>query len=63
MVQGRDSKWILREPSDPEKVDRLAAEVGIDKVLADLLIKRGVETFLRHALSSVLALTIFTILS
>ncbi len=45
MVQGRDSKWILREPSDPEKVDRLAAEVGIDKVLADLLIKRGVETF------------------
>lgn len=45
MVQARDSKWVLREPSDPEKVDRLATEVGIDKVLADLLIKRGVETF------------------
>lgn len=45
MVQSRDSKWVLREPSDPEKVDRLATEVGIDKVLADLLIKRGVETF------------------
>lgn len=45
MVQARDSKWVLREPSDPEKIDRLATEVGIDKVLADLLIKRGVETF------------------
>lgn len=45
MVQARDSKWVLREPSDPEKVDRLATEVGIDKMLADLLIKRGVETF------------------
>lgn len=45
MVQARDSKWVLREPSDSEKVDRLATEVGIDKVLADLLIKRGVETF------------------
>ena len=45
MVQAKDSKWVLREPSDPEKVDRLATEVGIDKVLADLLIKRGVETF------------------
>lgn len=45
MVQARGSKWVLREPSDPEKVDRLATEVGIDKVLADLLIKRGVETF------------------
>lgn len=45
MVQARDSKWVLSEPSDPEKVDRLATEVGIDKVLADLLIKRGVETF------------------
>lgn len=45
MLQGKDCKWILREPADPEKVDRLAAEVGIDKVLADLLVKRGVETF------------------
>lgn len=45
MVQARDCKWVLREPSDLEKVDRLATEVGIDKVLADLLIKRGVETF------------------
>ncbi|MBO4263897.1 MAG: DHH family phosphoesterase, partial [Bacteroidales bacterium] len=41
----RDCKWILREASDPEKVERLSAEVGIDKVLADLLVCRGIETF------------------
>ena len=40
-----ERKWILKEPADPEKVERLAAEVGIDKVLAELLVKRGVETF------------------
>lgn len=35
----------MKEPADREKVDRLATEVGIDKVLADLLVQRGVETF------------------
>ena len=41
----KECKWILKEPADPAKVERLATEVGIDKVLADLLVKRGVETF------------------
>ena len=41
----KECKWILKEAADPEKVSRLAAEVGIDKVLAELLVKRGVETF------------------
>lgn len=41
----KECKWVLAEPADQEKVDRLAAEVGIDKVLADLLVKRGVDTF------------------
>ena len=41
----KDAKWILKEPADPEKVSRLATEVGIDRVLAELLVKRGVETF------------------
>lgn len=41
----KDCKWILKETADPAKVDRLAAEVGIDRVLAELLVKRGVETF------------------
>ena len=41
----KECKWILKEPADPAKVERLAAEVGIDRVLAELLVKRGVETF------------------
>ena len=41
----KECKWILKEPADPAKVERLATEVGIDKVLAGLLVKRGVETF------------------
>ena len=42
---GKECKWILKEPADPAKVERLSTEVGIDKVLAELLVKRGVETF------------------
>ena len=41
----KECKWIVKETADPEKVARLCAEVGIDKVLAELLVKRGVETF------------------
>ena len=41
----KECKWIVKEPADPAKVERLVAEVGIDRVLADLLVSRGVETF------------------
>ena len=41
----KDCKWNVMEPADSAKVDKLSAEVGIDRVLADLLVKRGVETF------------------
>ena len=41
----KEYKWVLKEPADPGKVNRLATEVGIDRVLAELLVKRGVETF------------------
>jgi single-stranded-DNA-specific exonuclease len=41
----KERKWIINEPADPEKVERLSTELGIDRVLADLLVKRGVETF------------------
>jgi len=40
-----NGKWVIQPQSDPAKIDRLCTEVGIDKVLADLLVKRGVETF------------------
>lgn len=42
---GKDRKWILKAPADDEKVSRLSTELGIDRVLAELLVKRGVETF------------------
>ena len=41
----KECKWILKDPADPAKVERLSTEVGIDRVLAELLVKRGVETF------------------
>ena len=30
----KERKWILKDPADPEKVGRLSAELGIDRVLA-----------------------------
>ena len=42
---GKERKWILQDPADPETAGRLAAELGVDKVLAQLLVKRGVTTF------------------
>ena len=41
----KECKWILKETPDQSKIDRLATEVGIDRVLAELLVERGVETF------------------
>ena len=40
-----ECKWTVKDQADPAKVERLATEVGIDKVLSELLIQRGVETF------------------
>ncbi len=41
----KERKWIVKAPADPEKVGRLSTELGIDRVLANLLVARGVETF------------------
>ena len=41
----KECKWIVKEPSDLATVSRLSTELGIDRVLADLLVKRGVTTF------------------
>ena len=41
----KERKWIIKEAADPAKAGALAAELGIDRVLAELLVKRGVETF------------------
>ena len=37
--------WKLREVADKENVKRLASELGVDPVLAELLVQRGVHTF------------------
>ncbi|MCQ2142799.1 MAG: single-stranded-DNA-specific exonuclease RecJ [Bacteroidales bacterium] len=40
-----EKKWILKESGDPEVVSRLSSELGVDPVLAQLLVQRGVHTF------------------
>ena len=40
----KESIWKYKEISDSSAVERLSAEVGIDKVLASLLVDRGVKT-------------------
>lgn len=37
--------WILKEQGDSEKVSELASALGVDAVLANLLVQRGVTTF------------------
>ena len=37
--------WKLREVADRENVSRLSSELGVDPVLAELLVQRGVHTF------------------
>ena len=37
--------WKLRDGVDSENVSRLSSELGVDPVLAELLVQRGVHTF------------------
>lgn len=41
----RGKKWIIKENGDAETVSRLSSELGVDPVLAELLVQRGVNTF------------------
>lgn len=45
MGGAKESVWKLKSAPDSAKVDRLATEIGIDRILASLLVERGVETF------------------
>ena len=42
---GKEKKWILKDVADGETVARLSSELGIDPVLARLLVQRGIGTF------------------
>ena len=44
-VMGKERKWILKDAGDRETVSRLSSELGIDPVLSELLVQRGVATF------------------
>ena len=41
----QEVQWQLKAPADAEKASRLAAELGLDQVLANLLVQRGIESF------------------
>lgn len=40
-----DRKWILRDPGDSGTVKKLAKDLNIDDVLANLLVQRNITTF------------------
>ena len=42
---GKEKEWKLKAPADPESVARLSSELGIDPVLAELLVHRGITDF------------------
>lgn len=44
-VMPKEREWRLRAPADPENVKQLSAELGVDPVLATLLVHRGIRTF------------------
>lgn len=44
-MKQKEKKWVMKDASDTESIGRLSAELGIDLVLAKLLVQRGVTTF------------------
>lgn len=41
----KEKRWKLRQDYEIEDVERLARELGVDRVIATLLVERGVRTF------------------
>lgn len=44
-AMGIEKKWNVKEPGNPAVVRQLAQELGIDQILANLLVQRGINTF------------------
>ncbi len=38
-------KWIYQDEGNPETINLLMSELGVDRVLASLLVQRGIKTF------------------
>lgn len=45
MTMAIEKKWVMKECSDREAVRELSSELGIDSVLAELLVQRGIASF------------------
>lgn len=41
----REKEWKIKAAADPETVARLSSELGIDPVLSELLVHRGIRSF------------------
>ena len=41
----KEKRWIIRKDYDIEVVEKLADSLGVDKIIATLLVERGVTTF------------------
>ncbi len=41
----KDKRWIVQNNYDRNEVEKLAAELNVDKVIATLLVERGINTF------------------
>ncbi len=42
VVKSREKKWVVREPGNPLYVRQLMQDLGIDEILANLLVQRGI---------------------
>ncbi len=40
-----EKKWVVREPGNPAIVRQLTQELGVDPVLVNLLVQRGIKTY------------------
>ncbi len=41
----REKRWVLKPKKDKDLIDSLSVELGISKILTDLLVQRGIRTF------------------
>jgi single-stranded-DNA-specific exonuclease len=40
-----DKRWVINEPGDEETIESLSKSLGVDEVVANLLVQRGIQTF------------------
>ena len=59
----KEAKWNIAQAADSGKAAALALALGIDRVLAELLVQRGIESFDQARHSSGQASIISTTLS